>query len=111
MLALAHAHGFSVFHADLKPDNIMLDVGSGRPMVTDFGIARAISDGADARLTATGIAIGTPAYMSPEQSAGDKEVDGRADLYALGIVGGNRDPRRSGGDRHVLPRKGSRRSL
>src|SRR6185295_15076926 len=65
---------------------ILLDATSGRPMVTDFGIARAISDGADSRLTATGIAIGTPAYMSPEQSAGDKEIDGRSDLYSLGVV-------------------------
>ncbi len=55
-------------------------------MVTDFGIARAISDGGDARLTATGIAIGTPAYMSPEQSAGDRDIDGRSDLYSLGVV-------------------------
>jgi serine/threonine-protein kinase len=84
--ALAYAHAHKVIHRDIKPDNILLDTASGRPMVTDFGIARAISEGADARLTATGIAIGTPAYMSPEQSAGDKEIDGRSDLYSLGVV-------------------------
>ena len=83
--ALAYAHGRGVVHRDIKPDNILLDTASGRPMVTDFGIARAISDG-DARLTATGIAIGTPAFMSPEQSAGDRDLDGRSDLYSLGIV-------------------------
>jgi serine/threonine-protein kinase len=55
-------------------------------MVTDFGIARAVSEGGDARLTATGIAIGTPAFMSPEQSAGDRALDGRSDLYSLGVV-------------------------
>jgi serine/threonine-protein kinase len=84
--ALAYAHTQRVIHRDIKPDNILLDATSGRPMVTDFGIARAISEGADSRLTATGIAIGTPAYMSPEQSAGDKEIDGRSDLYSLGVV-------------------------
>ncbi|HYV96296.1 MAG TPA: protein kinase [Gemmatimonadaceae bacterium] len=84
--ALAYAHARKVIHRDIKPDNILLDAGSGRPMVTDFGIARAISEGADSRLTATGMAIGTPAYMSPEQSAGDKQVDGRTDLYSLGVV-------------------------
>jgi eukaryotic-like serine/threonine-protein kinase len=83
--ALAYAHAHGVVHRDIKPDNILLDAMSNRPMVTDFGIARAISDGS-ARLTATGIAIGTPAFMSPEQSAGDRDVDGRSDLYSLGIV-------------------------
>ncbi|MEO6446354.1 MAG: serine/threonine-protein kinase [Gemmatimonadaceae bacterium] len=84
--ALAFAHERGVVHRDIKPDNILINSEDGRVMVTDFGIARAISD-SDARLTATGIAIGTPAYMSPEQSMGEREVDGRSDLYALGIVG------------------------
>jgi serine/threonine-protein kinase len=84
--ALAYAHERGVIHRDIKPDNILIDQQSGRPMVTDFGIARAISDG-DSRLTATGIAIGTPTYMSPEQAAGERTIDGRSDLYSLGILG------------------------
>ncbi len=84
--ALAYAHERGVIHRDIKPDNILIDADSGRPMVTDFGIARAVSEG-DSRLTATGMAIGTPAYMSPEQAAGEREIDGRSDLYSLGIVG------------------------
>ncbi len=84
--ALAYAHERGVIHRDIKPDNILIDADSGRPMVTDFGIARAISEG-DTRLTATGIAIGTPTYMSPEQAAGERAIDGRSDLYSLGILG------------------------
>jgi serine/threonine-protein kinase len=84
--ALAYAHERGVIHRDIKPDNIIIDADSGRPMVTDFGIARAVSEG-DSRLTATGIAIGTPTYMSPEQAAGERTIDGRSDLYSLGILG------------------------
>jgi serine/threonine-protein kinase len=83
--ALAYAHARGVVHRDIKPDNILIDLHSGRPMVTDFGIARAAE--ADSRLTVTGVAVGTPAYMSPEQALGEREVDGRSDIYSLGVVG------------------------
>ena len=83
--ALAYAHLRGVIHRDVKPDNILLDAESGRAMVTDFGIARAIEGGT--RLTLTGAALGTPTYMSPEQAVGERDLDGRSDLYSLGVLG------------------------
>ncbi len=86
--ALSAAHALSVVHRDIKPDNILLEGTRGRVMVTDFGIAKALSTatGSGATLTGAGVAIGTPAYMSPEQAAGEREIDGRSDVYSLGIV-------------------------
>ncbi len=82
--ALAYAHLRGVIHRDIKPDNILLDADSGRAIVTDFGIARAIEAGT--RLTITGNALGTPGYMSPEQAVGEREIDGRSDIYSLGVL-------------------------
>ena len=83
--ALAYAHSAGVVHRDIKPDNVLIDSETGRATVTDFGIARALEGGE--RLTLTGIAVGTPAFMSPEQATGEREIDGRSDVYSLGIVG------------------------
>ncbi len=82
--ALAHAHQQGVIHRDVKPENILLH--DGRAVVADFGIARALTMAGSGRLSSTGIVVGTPAYMSPEQSAGSERLDGRSDLYSLGIV-------------------------
>jgi len=82
--ALAYAHRQDVVHRDIKPENVMLSGGHAR--VADFGIARAMSAAGSDRLTLTGIVIGTPAYMSPEQASGSSEVDGRSDLYSLGCM-------------------------
>jgi serine/threonine-protein kinase len=84
--ALAYAHGEGVIHRDIKPENILLE--GKHAVVADFGIAHALQAGDDAghRLTASGMALGTIGYMAPEQAAGERLVDGRADIYALGIV-------------------------
>ena len=82
--ALDYAHQHGVVHRDLKPENIM--VLHGQPVVTDFGIALAVSNASGTRLTQTGLSLGTPAYMSPEQATGDAHIDGRTDIYSLGAV-------------------------
>ena len=82
--ALAYAHAEGIIHRDIKPENVLLS--AGHALLADFGVARAVEAGASDRLTETGIALGTPAYMSPEQSLGSDAVDGRSDLYSLGCV-------------------------
>jgi len=83
-LALEHAHANGIIHRDVKPHNILIDADKGSALLSDFGIAKATQG--DAEVTATGMAIGTPAYMAPEQ-IDNAAVDGRADLYSLGVVG------------------------
>ncbi len=82
--ALSYAHGHDVVHRDIKPENILLS--GGEAVVADFGIARAITQAAGTRLTETGIPVGTPQYMSPEQASGGGPIDGRSDVYSLACV-------------------------
>jgi eukaryotic-like serine/threonine-protein kinase len=82
--ALDYAHQHGVIHRDLKPENILLQ--HGQPVVADFGIALAVSNAGGARVTQTGLSLGTPQYMSPEQATGDRVIDGRTDIYSLGAV-------------------------
>ena len=82
--ALDHAHARGIVHRDLKPENVLLT--SGQALLADFGVARGPGDATATALTSIGISLGTPAYMSPEQAAGERDLDGRSDVYSLGCV-------------------------
>ncbi len=82
--ALDYAHGHHVIHRDLKPENILMQ--AGQPVIADFGIALAVSNAGGNRITQTGLSLGTPQYMSPEQATGDRVIDGRTDIYSLAAM-------------------------
>src|SRR5688572_19258222 len=83
--ALEHAHEYGVIHRDIKPENILL-VNGHHAAVADFGLARAVYNAASTDRTSTGLVLGSPYYMSPEQATGEQEIDGRTDIYSLGCV-------------------------
>jgi serine/threonine protein kinase/Tol biopolymer transport system component len=83
-MALDYAHRHGIIHRDLKPENILLH--DGQPLIADFGIALAVSNAGGSRITQTGLSLGTPQYMSPEQATGDRAIDARTDIYSLGAV-------------------------
>src|SRR5207249_8613757 len=84
--ALGHAHDHGLAHRDIKPDNIVLSADGGGAILVDFGIARAIASSGEDRVTRSGFVVGTEEYMSPEQAGGSPDIDGRTDIYSLGVV-------------------------